>query len=213
MVAVALVAGACGGGDDGDVEAYCALVRDDGLGLASATAPAPASDFVTLLEVAPADIRPTVEQLANTASDLTEITELDQLFAAAFDPDAQAARTAFDDYAVEACGVDLAQIASAEPDEDAAVEAEIAEYIATNFDGVSWASKVRSEVQRVDGDVHGLAIDFVIDAEDDEALAACRALSVWLYEVRGAAGPVNVASADILVAQRLGPAEACTEVG
>jgi len=60
---VALVAAGCGGDDDGDLEAYCRLVRE-GQGLSGSGEIDPA-DFDVLVDLAPQDIRPAVEQLAN----------------------------------------------------------------------------------------------------------------------------------------------------
>ena len=86
LVATCLIAAACGGSDDGDVEAYCELVNN---GVGTET-----SEFESLLEVAPPEIRDAVNELTNTTREFDDIEEIDELFDAAFDPDAQAARLA-----------------------------------------------------------------------------------------------------------------------
>lgn len=91
---VSLAASACGGGNQGDVDAYCKLIRTGH-----------ADDLEALVEVAPPEIRDTVIELDNATRGLADIDELDQLFDAAFDPDAQAARTRFTEFSSDMCGV------------------------------------------------------------------------------------------------------------
>jgi len=93
FIVIALVSAACGGGDEGDADAYCRLIRTGS-----------ADDLAALIEVAPVEIRDTVLQLDNATRGLVDIEELDQLFDAAFDLDAQAARSRFDEYSSDMCG-------------------------------------------------------------------------------------------------------------
>lgn len=207
-VVFVLLASACGGSDDGDLEAYCQLVRS-GVGLAGSAGEIDAADFDALLDIAPSEIRPAVEQLANTARDLTEITELDQLFAAAFDPDAQAARNAFDIYAVDSCGVDEDVVASGTIPADTDALAEIADYVSTNFREEPWATKVRYVASETDGEVDGLTVTFVVRAAEEEPVRVCRALSAWLYSVKDADGPIEIIDDDLVVVRRTDSSGAC----
>lgn len=93
-VVIVVLLAACGGGNEGDVDAYCTLIRAGEV-----------DDLEALIEVAPPEIRNTVVALDNATRGLTDIGELHQLFAAAFDPDAQAARVLFTEFSSDMCGV------------------------------------------------------------------------------------------------------------
>ena len=85
----------CSGSTNGDIDAYCALVEDNfEIGLANSGIEL--DDLEALLEVSPDEIANVVEKLRNTLADIAEIDELDQLFAATFDPDALVAQQKFE---------------------------------------------------------------------------------------------------------------------
>lgn len=132
MVALtlALVVAACGGEDQGDEEAFCDLLRQ-GVGIGSDDAEVNPGDFALLGGVAPPEIRDAVRQLANTARSLDEITDdnLDELFSAAFDPDAVAARQALVAYAISVCRIDQGALAGGRIASDEVLVAEVTRYL------------------------------------------------------------------------------------
>ncbi len=211
LVAIAVIASACGGGGGGDLEAYCELLSE-GKGLSASNEVVQAADFAALLEVAPAEVRDAVQELTNTTRGLRDIDELDQLFSAAFDPEAQAARTGFTQHAVTVCGVDSATLPPGEVDTTAALVDDVEAYVESNFAAASWVPKVRYDVDRVDGDLDGITVTFIIDAEGDEPINACNALAVYLYELRRGAGEVAVVSDGLVVTRRAGPDASCEMV-
>lgn len=201
LVATSLLAVACGGSDDGDVDAYCQLVNN-GVGTEN-------TEFGALLEVAPPEITDAVNELANTTREFDDIEEIDELFDAAFDPDAQAARLAFNTHATDACGYEPPA------DEDEALRfssngIRLRQYVSENFGNDEWPDKVTYRVAEAsDGQIFEVTARFIDDPEDDEALDACAALGVWLYVALGAAGEVRIEHEGEVVAQRLTQTATC----
>jgi hypothetical protein len=206
--AAVVLLGACAGDDGGDVDAFCDLVRD-GVGIDAGEGIVDAADYDRLLEVAPDDIEDTVARLANASRDLREITELDDLFDAAFDPEAQAAREAFDAHIVEVCGLDAGALPQGRIDSSADLLAELVDYVQANFANETWTSKVRYAVERDNGELHGITATFAVDSVGDEPLSVCNALRPWLYRIRGADGPIEVVSGDLALARSDGPDTNC----
>ena len=201
VVAISVLAAACGGSDDGDVAAYCELVNN-GVGIQDGV-------FEGLLEVAPPDIRDAVNELANTTRGFDDIDELDELFDAAFDPDAQAARLAFSTHAEDICEYEPP------PEEEEAFQfssngIELREYVSANFGNDDWPDKVTYRVAEAsDGQIFEVTARFIESPQGDEALDACAALGVWLYVALGAAGEVRVEHEGEVVAQRLTQTATC----
>ena len=208
---LALLVAACGGGDTSDLDAYCNLVRD-GVGFGASNVAVQEAELQELLGVAPGEVRDAVLELINTTRSLDDIDELDQLFDAAFDPDAQAAKADFDRFAVEACGIDASALPDGRVDSAAGLVTDIGAYVDANFESATWVPKVRYDVEREGGALHDITVTFVVDARDDEAQQACAALSVYLYELRDADGSVIVMSDDLVSVQRSGPDAACEAV-
>ena len=194
-------------GDD-DVEAFCDLVRE-GVGIDADQGLVDADEYDQLLEVASDDIVDTITRLANASRDLREITELDDLFDIAFDPEAQAAREAFDAHIVEVCGLDADALPQGRIDSSADLLAELVDYVQANFANETWTSKVRYEVERDNGELHGVTVTFAVDSVGDEPLSVCNALRPWLYRIRGADGPIEVVSGDLALARSDGPDTNC----
>jgi hypothetical protein len=208
LCAAVVVAGACSGDDGGDIEAFCDLVRN-GVGVDTGEGLVDAADYDRLLEVAPDDIEDTVARLANASRDLREIAELDDLFDAAFDPEAQAAREAFDAHIIEACGLDADALPQGRIDSSGDLLAELVDYVEANFANETWTSKVRYEVERDNGELDGVTVTFTVDSVGDEPLSVCNALRPWLYRIRGADGPIEVVSGDLALARSDGPDTNC----
>jgi hypothetical protein len=210
-VATMLIASACGGGTSSDLEAYCELVRS-GAGLGAADAASQAEDLAELSELAPEEVKEAVQQLRNTTGNLDDIEELGQLFDAAFDPDAQEAKDTFNAFAVTACGLDESALPEGGAVSENALLNDLGDYIDKNFADTAWAPKIRHDVERIDGVLAGIEITFVVDAQDNEAMQACSAVAVYLYDISQASGEVTVKSNDLVAARSAGTEDRCEEV-
>ena len=78
-----------------------------------------------------------------------------------------------------------------------------------NFANEAWASKVRYEVERDNGELHGITVTFAVDSVGDEPISVCNALRPWLYQIREADGPIAVISGDLALARSDGPDSSC----
>ncbi|MCB0994986.1 MAG: hypothetical protein KDB21_07845 [Acidimicrobiales bacterium] len=212
LAALAAVLSACGGDDAGDKEAFCELLRD-GVGIGSDSAEVDPGDFARLSEVAPPEIRDAVRQLANTARSLDEIpdAELDELFAAAFDPEAVAARDELLAYAVGTCGVDAGDIEGGRISNDDVLITEVAGYLQTNFASEPWLDDIRIAMVRDDSVLDGVTVTFERRTSRNEAIDVCNAVSVWLYALKDADGAVTVLYDGAVVAGRVGPDASCDQ--
>lgn len=211
LVATALLGVACGGDDGADPEAFCELIRA-GVGIQVVSESSQEDGLQALLEVAPDDIEDAVQELANTTRGLRDIDELDQLFDAAFDPDAQAARDEFNAYAVDICGYEGEALSDGELASATDLLNDLRTFVAQSFTGESWTSKVRYDVTEDDGALVSVDITFIIGAIDDEPIQACNAVSVYAYSLQDATGDVTVIDDDLVVARRAGPeASGCSE--
>ncbi len=210
LVAMSVVAGACGGGDTADPEAFCELIRE-GVGVGASNQDTQAQEFDQLLVVAPDEVGEAVQQLSNTTRGLRDIDELDQLFAAAFDPDAQAARADFNEYAVDVCGYTGEALADDQVTSTTDPLNDLRTFISDSFPGEAWASKVRYDITDADGAVIDIRVTFIIGANGDEPIQACNAVSIYAYQVRDASGAVAVFDDELLVAGRDGATGICAE--
>lgn len=211
IVAFSLLAAACSGGDSSDVDAYCELVRD-GVGVVDQDSAVEAAEFEELLAVAPPEIGGAVLELSNATRNLGEIEEIDQLFAAAFDPDAQAARLAFARYSEETCGVSDQEAPTGLLGNTSDLIATVQAYVDDSFASIGWVAKVRYDPEFDDGELVSLTATFVVAASDDEAAQVCAALSVFLYELRDDTGTLSVVDDSLVVFERQGPDAQCEPV-
>ncbi|MFV2040175.1 MAG: hypothetical protein ACC660_08020, partial [Acidimicrobiales bacterium] len=102
-----------------------------------------------------------------------------------------------------------------EPDPEespAQMIADVRSYVQNSFGRTGWARKVRYEIERVDGTLNGVTATFRVPASDDEPAQVCAALSVYLYELRGASGDITVVDKGEVVFQREGPDGECEPV-
>ncbi|MGI9622572.1 MAG: hypothetical protein ACR2PK_07025 [Acidimicrobiales bacterium] len=209
LLLLAVIAAGCGGGNNGDEEAYCDLIRS-GVAIAPADQAGQAAGFEELLEVAPEEVRDAVQQLRNTTRGLTEIEEVEQLFEAAFDPDAQAARMLFNQHAVEVCEFDGQALSDDRLGSAADPLNNLLAYVANNFVGEVWTTKVRYDIQQgEDASLESVTITFVLAPSGNEHVQACNALAVYLYEIERAEGEVTVVDGGDVVVRRASPDGSC----
>lgn len=194
--------------DPGDPQAFCNQL-EEGVGLTDGDVDP--AEFEALGETAPPEIRVIVNQLRNSARDLTEIANDDpinlaELFSARFDPDALDARTRLEEYAVEVCGIDLEAGVPIPVDE---LQSQLRSYLDTNHSTAPWIDKLDARPVVENGQLDSILAGFTEPAEDDEVREVCEALSVYLYAVRGASGSVLVEDGNRESMLRAGPGAVC----
>lgn len=195
--------------DPGDPQAFCNQL-EEGVGLTDAEVNA--SEFEALSLTAPPEIRVVVNQLRNSARDLTEIANDDpinlaELFSARFDPEALDARERLEAYAVEVCGIDL-EAGVPIPVEE--LQSQLRSYLDTNHSTAPWIDKIDVRPVVENGQLDSILGRFLRPAANDELREVCEALSVYLYAVRGASGFVDVAdNNNQATLRRAGPGAIC----
>lgn len=196
VIVVALTGAACSGESSEDPVAFCDLLAD---GVGRADGDVSAAEFDRLAEVAPADIRGAVDDLRNAAVDLAEIAEtatLAELFARAFDPEARDARRELDRWAVVECDLEI---------DLEAIQTDLATFMETNYAGADWVDLLDIELDVVEGRLEAITAELskrLVDIEP--AFEACRGLSVYLYEIQGGSGTVDVMFDGETVVSRFG---------
>ncbi len=212
-LALGLVASACGGDDNVDPEAFCALIRE-GKAIEASNQATQIQEFDLLLEVAPDEISDAVQQLANTTRGLRNIEELDQLFEAAFDPEAQAARTDFNDYAVTICGYRGDALADGQVTASTSPLNDLRAFVDQRFSTDLWRAKVRFDPETESGGtgVGDVEVTFITEPDDGEAMEACEAVAIWAFELQESSGEVRVLHDDLVLVSSTGPGDTCVEV-
>ena len=212
-LALSLVTAACSKEtvDPGDPVAFCDLLRQ-GIGLGNST-----DGLVDLEAVAPPEIQTQVRELANSARSLDDIadTELEELFAAAFDPEAIEARAALNQYAVDQCGsgIDTDGTTQASTFEnEIAARNDLQTYLNDNFGNSAWVDGIAIEAIFAFGVLDSVEAQFKrVPKNTDESLEACSALSVYLYELQSGSGSVSVNHGDDVLASRTDPEGLCIQ--
>lgn len=204
VVASALVG--CGG-DDGDKDAFCALLRD-GVGIGSPDASD--EDFKALREVAPVEIADAVRQLESAAKDIEKVDpdDLAGLFAARFSTESEAARGELLAYGSNECGIE--GLSTGELSTDIQVLSDLRGYVDDNFANDAWARSVDFDVVSGADDGLNIQVRFLTEPTDALAIDACNAVAVFLYEVRRDDGAVLVRTpVGTLVAGRASAEDSC----
>lgn len=212
-LALSLVAAACSKEtvDPGDPVAFCDLLRQ-GIGLGNST-----DGLVDLEAVAPPEIRTQVRELANSARSLDDIadTELEELFSAAFDPEAIEARAALNQYAIDQCGSGIDTDGTTEAstfENEIAARNDVQTYLNDNFGSSDWVDGIAIEAIFAFGVLDSVEAQFKRAPKNtDESLEACNALSVYLYALQSGSGSVSVNHGDDVLASRTDPEGLCIQ--
>ncbi len=161
---------------EGSLEAFCVLLDDD-----SATSEGE-PNYEALVEVAPKEIRPSVQKLQDTSKEISVLEQSDDLaayFAAAFDRGAVQARRDLDSYAFRECDIEVSEFV---------MRQDIRDYINERFANPSWAVSAELDLTVVDGVLHGLSVKLAesgsgqSDPNNETAIAACRAYDEYLSD-------------------------------
>ena len=106
VIVLPVIVSSCGGNTDGDIDAYCNLISKN-LELGIPDSNLPIEELDLLITLAPSEVRKIVTKIRNSSADIAEITNLDQLFAATFDPEALSAQSAFQTFNTENCDISI----------------------------------------------------------------------------------------------------------
>lgn len=181
----------CSNSSDGDIEAYCSLVEENfEIGLANSGIEL--EDLDALLDVSPKTIVKVVEKLRNSLADIAEIDELDQLFAATFDPDALIAQQTFEIFNADECGISVEAIAAALRINQQLIEAELVDFLKENAVYAPWVEKISVSLKFDAVVIQGSEATFTTPAETGEALNVCHAISLWMYSLKEAEGSILI---------------------
>jgi hypothetical protein len=153
-----------------------------------------------------------VEKLRNSLADIAEIDELDQLFAATFDPDALVAQQKFEIYNADECGISVEAVAAALKVNQGLVEADLLEFLEGNNVFSPWIEKISISLAFDGVTVQGAQVTFITPAEQDQALSVCHAISLWMYALKEAEGGILVFDDSREIVRRNASDAKCVEV-
>tara|TARA_B100000686_G_C16722649_1_gene935873 strand:- start:198 stop:866 length:669 start_codon:yes stop_codon:yes gene_type:complete len=206
-----VISPACSGSVDGDIDAYCALVEENfEIGLSNSGIEL--EDLEALLAVSPKEIIKVVEKLRNSLADIAEIDELDQLFAATYDPGALVAQQKFEIYNADECGISVEAIAAALKVNQGLIEEELVKFLESNDVFSSWIEKVSISLVFDGITVQGAEVTFLTSAEQGQALEVCHAISLWMYALKEAEGGILVFDDSREIVRRNASDTKCVEV-
>ena len=195
-----MIVASCGGKPDGDINAYCDLISQNfDLGIPDTNLPIEELDL--LITLAPSEVRKVVTKIRNTSADIAEIADLDQLFAATFDPEALNAQNSFQAFNV--FQENFLVIATQD-----AFKAELENFLVTNYPEAAWNEKAEISIIFNGIDISGLEGSLpnenkILDQQEiDTAESLCQALSLWLYAVQEKDGMILVTSGENRIIDR-----------
>lgn len=173
LVCFAVGLTACqGSADPGNLRAFCDLVEST-----SVLSDIPATDdLAALIEVAPPEIRATIEQLHQRSrgfSDLLleEPPDLAALFDTKFDPVARDQRTALDVYVETNCGIEVQR----------PISSRWSTYVVTNHSGDGWVEESSLQFDVDNGVLESVIVVFSNRPEPIElTVEACEAVVAFL---------------------------------
>ena len=152
----------------GNLEAFCALIDQDNNNI-----PDPKPNYKDMAEVAPGEIRRSVQKLADRDTDISKLEDSDDLaayFAAVFDRAAVQAQRNLDSYAFVECEVAVSQ---------STLRREIRNYINQNNNYPVWAISAHLDLSTHNGVLQALSVD-LDEATSQQALEACEAYNEYL---------------------------------
>jgi hypothetical protein len=205
LAAVALTAlisaGCSDAPDPGDLAAFCSLL-ESGSGLT----PSPtAEDLERLALVAPPAVRPTIEALQNRARDFDELLaedppDLEALFNARFDPQANSEQAELDRYALSSCGIAA----------DRPAPTRWNSFVQDNYSDAGWSGLVTTQFEVVSDRIETATMVFV-EAPEPMSLVedVCRAVSEFLIADGADPGRVRVFIGSVVALQYDSPSGVC----
>ena len=214
VILFSMIAASCGGKPDGDINAYCDLISQNfDLGIPDTNLPIEELDL--LITLAPSEVRKVVTKIRNTSADIAEITDLDQLFAATFDPEALNAQNSFQAFNAQNCEISSQVVENLVVATQNAFETELENFLLVNYPEAAWNEKAEISIIFNGIEISGLEGSLpdenkILDQREiDTAESLCQALSLWLYAVQEQDGMILVTSGENRIIDRKSGTASC----
>jgi hypothetical protein len=191
VIAVLLIGSSCSSGTDGDLDAYCDVISTN-LDLGNPDTNLPIDQLDLLISLAPSEVKKIATEIRNISADVAEITELDQLFAATFDPEAIEAQNSFQLYNTQNCDINTAVVEDLVSAAQTEIQTELDQFLTTNYDETNWNAATSVEVIFNGIKTVGIKGTLPLGSGFREAESLCQALSLWLYAVKESEGAISI---------------------
>ena len=209
LLTVTLFAISCGSNADGDLNAYCDVVAKN-LDLGIPDTNLPIAELDLLISLAPSEVKKIVTKIRNTSADVVEISALDQLFAATFDPEAIEAQNYFQTYNAQNCNIQTEVVQDLVSDKQAVIQDELELFLTSNYPDANWNEGTEVTVIFNGIEVIGANGKLPLGSGFQDADILCQALSLWLYAVKEMEGTINVQVGDNKVLERSSEELSCS---
>ena len=206
---VTVSAVSCGNNSDGDVTAYCDVISKNlDLGVPDTNLPIDQLDL--LITLAPSEVKKVVTKIRNTSADVAEISALDQLFAATFDPEAIDAQNTFQIYNSQNCNINTDIVEDLVSATQASIQSELEQFLSVNYEEENWGNEAQIDVVFNGIVIVGVKGSLALGSGFQDAESLCQALSLWLYAVKEVEGTVIVSVGENEVIERSSENLSCT---
>ena len=214
ILAATLFMASCGTNTDGDLNAYCDVIAKN-LDLGIPDTNLPIDELDLLITLAPSEVKKIVTKIRNTSADVAEISALDQLFAATFDPEAIEAQNFFQTYNAQNCNIETEVVQDLVSEKQAEAQNELELFLSSNYSEANWNNKTETIVIFSGIEIIGLKGKLPLGSGFQEADALCQALSLWLYAVKEIEGTINIQVGENNVLERSSEKLSCSseEIG
>ena len=169
---------------------YDVIAKNLDLGIPDTNLPIEELDL--LITLAPSEIKKTATKIRNSSADVAEISALDQLFAATFDPEAIEAQNFFQTYNAQNCNIETEVVQDLVSEKQAETRNELELFLTSNYSEANWNDKTETIVIFNGIEIIGLNGKLPLGSGFQEADALCQALSLWLYAVKEIEGTINI---------------------
>jgi|TARA_B100001741_G_scaffold267064_1_gene233131 hypothetical protein len=214
FLSVTSLTASCGSNADGDLNAYCDVIAKN-LDLGIPDTNLPIEELDLLITLAPSEIKKTATKIRNSSADVAEISALDQLFAATFDPEAIEAQNFFQTYNAQNCNIETEVVQDLVSEKQAETQNELELFLTSNYSEANWNDKTEAIVIFNGIEIIGLNGKLPLGSGFQEADALCQALSLWLYAVKEIEGTINIQVGENNVLERSSEKLSCSseEIG
>ena len=191
LLSLALFATSCGSNSGGDVNAYCGVIAKN-LDLGIPDTNLPIEELDLLITLAPSEVKKIVTKIRNTSADVAEISALDQLFAATFDPEAIEAQNSFQTYNAQNCNIETEVVQDLVSEKQEETQNELELFLSSNYAEANWNESTETTVVFNGIEIIGLNGKLPLGSGFQEADVLCQALSLWLYAVKEVEGTIII---------------------
>ena len=214
FLSVTSLTASCGSNADGDLNAYCDVIAKN-LDLGIPDTNLPIEELDLLITLAPSEIKKTATKIRNSSADVVEISALDQLFAATFDPEAIEAQNFFQTYNAQNCNIETEVVQDLVSEKQTETQNELELFLATNYVDVNWNETTEITVIFNGIEILGVNGKLSLGSGYQDADVLCQALSLWLYAVKEVEGTISIQVGENKVLERSSQKLSCSneEIG